>query len=64
MNTLAIILLSLSIIGLILYFGKFKFEYKIEKSPNNNQSEYDKTSLDGLSNSWIFRSILTPPNPV
>lgn len=53
MNTLAIILLSLSIIGLILYFGKFKFEYKIEKSPNNNQSEYDKTSLDGLSNSEL-----------
>jgi DNA-binding NarL/FixJ family response regulator len=53
MNTLAIILLSLSIIGLILYFGKFKFEYRIEKNQNTSQSENYKTSLDSLSNTEL-----------
>ncbi len=53
MITLAIILISLSIIGLILYFGKFKLEYKIEKNPNENQSENNKTSLDSLSNTEL-----------
>ncbi len=53
MITLAIILLSLSIIGLILYFGKFKLEYKIEKNPNENKSEDNKTSFDSLSNTEL-----------
>lgn len=48
MIAIVIILLSLVIIGLILYFGQFRFEYKIEKNTKDS-NELDKSSIDCLS---------------
>ena len=53
MNILYIILLSILIVGLILFFGKLKFEFKIEKNQNKNHNENNKISLDGLSNTEL-----------
>lgn len=53
MNILAIILLSILIIGLILFFGKLKFKFKIEKNQNKNHNGNNKISLDGLSNTEL-----------
>ncbi len=52
MITFVVILLSLAIIGLILYFGEFRFEYKIEKNTKDIQ-EINKSSLDCLSNTEL-----------
>jgi DNA-binding CsgD family transcriptional regulator len=52
MITFVVILLSLAIIGLILYFGEFRFEYKIEKN-TKDLIEIDKSSLDCLSNTEL-----------
>ena len=52
MITFLVILLSLAIIGLILYFGEFRFEYKIEKNTKDIQ-EINKSSLDCLSNTEL-----------
>jgi DNA-binding NarL/FixJ family response regulator len=52
MITFVVILLSLAIIGLILYFGEFRFEYKIEKN-SKDLNEIDKSSLDFLSNTEL-----------
>jgi DNA-binding NarL/FixJ family response regulator len=52
MITFVLILLSIAIIGLIVYFGEFRFEYKIEKNPKD-LSEINKSSLDCLSNTEL-----------
>ena len=52
MITFVLILLSLAIIGLILYFGELRFEYKIEKN-TKDLSEINKSSLDCLSNTEL-----------
>jgi len=52
MITFVLIVLSLAIIGLILYFGELRFEYKIEKN-TKDLSEIKKTSLDCLSNTEL-----------
>lgn len=52
MITFVVILLSLAIIGLILYFGEFRFEYKIDKN-TKDLIEIDKSSLDCLSNTEL-----------
>jgi DNA-binding CsgD family transcriptional regulator len=52
MITFVVILLSLAIIGLILYFGEFRFEYKIEKNATDLR-EIDKSSMDCLSNTEL-----------
>lgn len=51
--TFAIILLSLALIGLILYLGNFRFEYKIEKNTNGSLNEINKSVLDCLSNTEL-----------
>jgi DNA-binding NarL/FixJ family response regulator len=52
MITFVVILLSLATIGLILYFGEFRFEYKIEKN-SKDINEIDKSALDCLSNTEL-----------
>lgn len=52
MITFIAILLSLAIIGLILYFGEFRFEYKIGKN-TKELTETDKSFLDCLSNTEL-----------
>jgi DNA-binding NarL/FixJ family response regulator len=52
MITFVVILLSLAIIGLILYLGEFRFEYKIEKN-SKDLNLIDKSSLDCLSNTEL-----------
>jgi DNA-binding CsgD family transcriptional regulator len=52
MITFVVILLSLATIGLILYFGEFRFEYKIEKN-NKDLSDINKSPLDCLSNTEL-----------
>ena len=52
MITIVVILLSLAIIGLILYFGEFRFEYKLEKN-TKDLKEINKSSLDCLSNTEL-----------
>lgn len=52
MITFVVILLSLATIGLIFYFGEFRFEYKIEKN-STDVSERKKSSLDCLSNTEL-----------
>jgi len=44
--------MSLATIGLILYFGNFRFEYKIEKNITD-LSEINKSTLDCLSNTEL-----------
>jgi DNA-binding CsgD family transcriptional regulator len=47
-----VILLSLVTIGLIFYFGEFRFEYKVEKN-TKDLKEINKSSLDCLSNTEL-----------
>lgn len=50
--TFVVIIVSLATIGLIFYFGEFRFEYKIEKN-SKDLNEIDKSSLDCLSNTEL-----------
>lgn len=52
MITFVVILGSLATIGLVFYFGEFRFEYKIEKN-TPVLSELCKASLDSLSNTEL-----------
>lgn len=52
MITFVVILLSFATIGLLLYFGEYRFEYKIEKN-TKDLSEINKSSVDCLSNTEL-----------
>jgi DNA-binding NarL/FixJ family response regulator len=52
MITVVVILVSLATIGLIFYFGEFRFEYKMEKH-TTVLNEINKTSLECLTNTEL-----------
>ena len=50
MATFVIIVVSLALLALIVYFGEIKFELRLKKSSDNNTHKENRTSLDHLSN--------------
>lgn len=52
MITLVVVVLSIATIGIILYLGEFRFEFKIEKN-SNELNEINKSSLECLSNTEL-----------
>jgi DNA-binding CsgD family transcriptional regulator len=52
MLVFVIIIVALAVIGLILYLGEFRFEFKMEKNATDS-SEINKSALDCLSHTEL-----------